>query len=234
MRLSATILLLLYLFAAEAIEVNVPQTPLWATPNSNGLAFELFNAIDQQFNETKPQYSTSSLPLVRAINDYVSGKSDCFMGADEVIFKGFYKMDIISSTPIKESAVLAFTLPGSPPISSFDDLKGQVAGVPFGGDIAKTILEQYGIESLKGHSFSQLLTLLKRRRISAIVAPDLEQYNHPQLRFDPDFAIFRYTDRLHCHPSEKNQQLIQHFNQGLERLSKNGELQSLFTQAVAR
>lgn len=192
------------------------------------MAFELLKLVDKNSSQ-KISYQIKGQPLVRAIGDYVQAKTDCFLGADEIIFGKFYGMKIMSSQVIKPSAILAFTLPGQEVIHSFDDFKKSPAGIPFGGDIAAALLQQYQIPSVKGKDFQQLMSLLKRRRISAIVAPDLERYNHPELKFSEHFAVLNYSDRLHCHPSEAAGNLIRHFNEGLSNIQRNGQLQQLFS-----
>lgn len=223
-----TFFVLLLPLHLHAIEIGIPQLPLWAKSNHTGVAFELLKLIDQNSLKTIP-YQTKGQPLVRAIGDYIQAKTDCFLGADEVVFGQFYGMQIISSQSIKPSAILAFTLPGQDVINSFEGFKKSPAGIPFGGDIAAALLKQYAVPSMKGKDFQQLMSLLKRRRISAIVAPDLERYNHPELQFSKNFSVLSYTDRLHCHPSAAAEKFIANFNIGLSNIQKNGQLQQLFS-----
>lgn len=225
-----TVFILLLPLHIHALEISIPQLPLWAKKNHTGVAFELLKLVDENSSKTI-QYQVKGQPLVRAIGNYVQAKTDCFLGADEIIFGRFYGMEIISSQAIKPSAILAFTLPGQAVINSFNDFKPSPVGIPFGGDIAAALLKQHDISSMKGKDFRQLMTLLKRRRISAIVAPDLERYNHPELNFSKHFAVLNYTDRLHCHPSVEAEKLIAHFNDGLNKIQSNGQLHQLFSSA---
>ena len=186
-------------------------------------------------------------PIRRAQLDFLQHRSDCYFISDLNLNNSLtinYDLDmpddkLIFSHVVNQTHIKVYTLAEHPAIKSLSGLAGLVVGADPGTGLGYALKEKLppSAHILPTESVEKSIDLLKRGRISAIVAYDIDIKAHYRrtkadyrLHAAKGFNIHTSNDCVACWKNKKTQGFVNQFNKQLDTLKNSGKLAALLDE----
>ena len=176
------------------------------------------------------------MPIKRAQRAFLTKQVDClFVGARVPTFYAEAGKVLISQT-INNVYLKAYTRSGDQIIENANGLKGKILVGEVGAlqNLSDFTSSPFNSSLLPVNSTEQAFAILAEERADVVIAftLDAELYlkQHPELLFQvsEDYFVFSNQEVVICHDAASGQKVIDHTNQIVEELSKQGQLESMF------
>lgn len=231
LKLSHIVFITLTLFISDAlaseqkIKIAAPYITNLIESDHSGIYQKILNEALQSVPVTTEQ---RFLPYKRALLAFENSKVDCIYSFTQVLEKELGKSQIISSFPLGAFGYYMFTIKGSSPLTSPDQLLGLNVGAVIGHDsYYKHRLNKQTKLKMVG-SDEQNLKMLAHKRLDAMIGaiPDLTPYVD-QLSYSPAHPLVKSYDRMTCHNTPYNQTFIDQLSASLRALKANGSYKEI-------
>lgn len=189
----------------------------------------VYDLVLEKVSEQGVKMDVSVLPLIRAEKLLETCESCCLTPANKSPDFYDYGDDYITSDTMFTAKVFAWTLPGTPPISSLDELKGKKVGARLGMPYGKTI-DQSNIKLALAPTIENNMKKLKHKRLDAFIAytPDaftsFENMNEDVYSHAADKPLAAHDDQIICKKSSDTEAFIKSFNSALAAMRHDGSL----------
>lgn len=199
----------------------------------SGFFLDLTKAIA---NEAQVNIDYVILPWNRAVLSMVSGRCQCFLGADPKLAE-FYAgnfgkfFSFVSAKPMWIQNLVVYTRKDKPLISSMEELKGKQIGLLLGVSLRHAQLEKLEPNVHRVYSRTSLFQMLKSGRLDAVVAyRPLAKVFGDHFHYDTRLHISTESPGYFCFDKPQHRRFIQKIDEGFSKLKETGRFQRVFRQ----
>ena len=207
------------------IQIAAPYITSLIESDHSGIYQKILNEALESVPVTTEQHF---FPYKRALHAFKNSKVDCIYSFTQVLEKELGKNQVISSFPLGAFGYYMFTIKGSSPLTSPDQLLGLNVGAVIGHDsYYKHKLNKHTKLQMVG-SDEQNIKMLAHKRLDAMIGalPDLTPYVD-QLSYSPAHPLVKSYDRVTCHNTPYNQAFIDALSTSLRALKANGSYKKI-------
>ena len=214
MKLFFVMLLLFPILCNAKLIVHVPILPGLFETDGSGKFDKMLKNID---NTVDMDWKLNYTPFFRAVTLFKNSTSDCIIIGNKKLSKQHFKIDAIDAGVPYNFVKLAFyTLNDSSLISHTGDLKDKTivhltgeSPLEFGFSDENTVF-------LGVNTHQQSIKMLELNRAQSILGTTSSLYAYKdQLKYDPNFIVFKTMETLTCKDTKKTRKALEKFKEGL-------------------
>lgn len=210
---------------AETLSVAVPPIEHLLDRENTGIYQTL---MSRALKDTDITLDQQFYPYRRALAAFENGKVDCIFSFTDILLKRAGPDKVVYSYPFGAFRFHLFTLPDTRPLVSLDKNRTMLFGAVQGHEVylKSHISGDVAIEWVRTQP--QLIRMLQLGRIDAIIAamPDMQPHTG-QLAYQPDNPLIEAYDRLNCHVTKNNLEMLTTISENLRQLHGQGVYQDI-------